>query len=595
MHETIGQRLKRERESRYITLEKASADTRIRIVFLQALEADDYSAMPSAAQGRGFLRNYAEYLDLDIDELIAEIQRSAPPAEVSGPLPQVNLAETEIPPLTDGQDEKSASFWTRLLSRRRKVESTPEPIRPTDREADKRIVSTDGEADKRIVSADGEADKRIVSADGEELDTVIPEPSKARKGRKKKVVESATVPPVAAEPVQHAEETEIKPTAESPLEGGEQVEVRGEARQGLGSRLKSLFRVKAAGQDSQAAGVVEPQVEVEEKPEEPVRQLLPADVIFAGIGAQLRERRELISLTIEEVERHTHLRAAFVKALEEGAFDKLPSPVQTRGMLANYAGFLDLDVDAILLRFADALQARRREKYAETPREKIQTQVKPSMPLLRTFIAGDLIFGMMMVVILVTLAIWGVGRVVSLQEEQAQPTAPSIVDVLGDEPLPTASAEATLAADDPAATQIVGGAVLAVTEEGTPEAAANVTVSLFALERVFVRVSVDGEIVFEGRMAPRETQVFNAESQVVILTGDGSALRVTYNGRDLGLMGGAGEVVNSVYTVAGVVTPTATIPPTPTNTPLVTPTFTSTPTPTSTPTLTPTATVTPTP
>jgi len=82
-------------------------------------------------------------------------------------------------------------------------------------------------------------------------------------------------------------------------------------------------------------------------------------------------------------------------------------------------------------------------------------------------------------------------------------------------------------------------------------------------------------------MAPRETQVFQAENQVVVLTGDGSALRVTYNGTDLGLMGGAGEVVNRVYLITGVATPTATIPPTATNTPLVTstptPTFTITP------------------
>ncbi|NOH04548.1 MAG: helix-turn-helix domain-containing protein [Chloroflexi bacterium] len=303
----------------------------------------------------------------------------------------------------------------------------------------------------------------------------------------------------------------------------------------MAGRLKSLFRVKAGGQDSQAAGVVEEKDEVQEKPETPAKPPLPADAILAEIGAQLRERRELISLTMEEVERHTHLRAVFVKALEEGAFDRLPSPVQTRGMLANYAGFLDLDVDAVLLRYADALQARRREKYAETPREKIQTQVKPSMPLLRTFIAGDLIFGMVMVAILITLAIWGVGRVVSLQEERAEPTAPSIVEVLGDEPLPTASAEATVGTvnEPEAATRDLGGAILAVTEEGTPEVPANVTVSIFALERVFVRVSVDGKVVFEGRMAPRETQVFNAENQVVILTGDGSALRITYNGRDL--------------------------------------------------------------
>ena len=71
MSESIGQRLKQEREARFLTLERASADTRIRVVFLQALEADDYSVMPSAAQGRGFLRNYAEYLTLNIDEMIA--------------------------------------------------------------------------------------------------------------------------------------------------------------------------------------------------------------------------------------------------------------------------------------------------------------------------------------------------------------------------------------------------------------------------------------------------------------------------------------------------------------------------------------------
>lgn len=565
MQETIGQRLKREREARFLTLERASADTRIRTVFLQALESDDYSVMPSAAQGRGFLRNYAEYLNLNIDELIAEIQRNAPPPEVSGPLPQVNLVETEIPPLTDSQEEKPASFLTRLLSRRPKVDSTPEviqePAEPVMSEVET-SPSTDEGASPEVVE----------------------ETPKPRKGRKKKVVEEEVAQPI--------EGTEIEPSVESLLEGEEQVQVREEAQPNLLDRIKSIFKFKPKVQDSLPVVVVEEKDETETQKEPPSQPLQPADMIFAEIGMQLRERRELISLTMEEVERHTRLRAVFVKALEDGAFDRLPSPVQTRGMLANYATFLDLDVDAILLRFADALQARRREKYAETPREKIQTQVKPSMPFLRTFIAGDLIFGVAIITILVALAIWGVGRVVSLQEEQAEPTAPSIVDVLGDDDLlPTASAEVTfVAVDDPAlATAAAGEVESFVTEVGTSEVAANVTVSVFALERVFVRISVDGEIAFEGRMAPGENKVFNAENQVVILTGDGSALRITYNGRDLGLMGGAGEVVSSVYTIAGVVTPTATIPPTPTNTPPTTPTFTPTSTPT------PTATGTPTP
>ena len=532
MQETIGQRLKREREARYLTLERASAETRIRAVFLSALEADDYSVMPSAAQGRGFLRNYAEYLALDIDELIADIQRNPmSPPEVSGPLPQVNLVETEIPPLTNEEDEKpSRRFWTRLLSRKPKADAT--------------LIAVEENAVERAES----------------------EPA-----------------PVDEEP---AAETESQPSDEIQPDGAAQVEVRDEAKPGLLARLKSIFQFKPKQTESESLSA-EPEIEVQEITEDvQAAPSKPADQILAEIGMQLRERRELISLTVEEVERHTHMRAVFVKALEEGAFDKLPSPVQTRGMLVNYATFLDLDVDQVLLRFADALQARRREKYAETPRENIQTRVTPSIPFLRMFVAGDLLFGVVMIAILFALAIWGVGRIVSLQDEsQAEPTAPSIVDVLGDLPLPTPSSELTfIPVDDPSLSTLAVPGDAAATEEAPPtEATSNVTVSLFALERVFVRVSVDGEVAFEGRMAPRETKVFNADDQVMVLSGDGAALRISYNGSDLGLMGGVGEVVNNVYTIAGVVTPTATIPPTPTNTPLVTMTLSPTATSTMTP------------
>lgn len=529
MQETIGQRLKRERETRYLSLEKAAEETRIRRVFLQALEADDFSAMPSAAQGRGFLRNYAEYLSLNIDELIAELQRNPlPPAEVSGPLPLVNLAETELPPLTQPQDEEPAPrFWmlrpgsalARFLNRKPKVDFTPEPLQEST------VEVTIGEV-------------------------------------------------------------QDQPSGGISADGGEKVETEEEPKQSWMGRVASLFKIKVKKQDSDSAVNLPPEEE-QTPPPEPVKPDKPADAIMAEIGAKLRERRELISLTVDEVERHTHLRKVFVKALEEGAFDKLPSTVQTRGMLSNYASFLDLDVDTVLLRYADALQARRREKYADTPREQIQTQVNPSMPILRTFIAGDVLFGVVMIAVLVGLAIWGVGRLLNPQEEtQVQPTSPSIVDVLGNLAQPTASPELTFVpVDDPSvATSGAGGGELPTLEVTVPTSTANVVVDVFALERVFVRVSVDGEVAFEGRMAPRETKLFEANDQVVILTGDASALRITYNGTDLGLMGGPGEVVNRVYLISGVVTPTATIPPTPTNTPLTTPTFT--PTSTSTPTAT---------
>jgi cytoskeletal protein RodZ len=583
MSESIGQQLKKERIARYLTLEKASEATRIRTVFLQALEADDYSVMPSAAQGRGFLRNYAEYLELNIDEMLAEIQRNiqSQTAEVSGPLPQVNLVETEIPPLTESADEKPArSFLTSLFGRRPKAESALQET-PLKDEAAPIEMDVAELAPQEEVSA-------------VEIEVEQPKP----RGRKKKKVEveieveveaevDVEIPqPAVVETVgQLAEVTEINAEAPIlPIEA-EQVEVKSETEPGLLSKFVTMFRSRFVKKELQpdseiktedTPAITEPEVELNAPAQ-------PADVIFAEIGLQLRERRELISLTFDEVERHTKLRTAFVKALEEGAFDKLPSPVQTRGMLANYATFLDLNTDAILLRFADGLQARRFEKYAETPRDKIQTEVVTSMPFLRSFIAGDLIFGVLMIAILAALAIWGVGRVVSSQEEQNAVVTVPAINVLGGTPTPTLDLTSSPAVETPLAALDGTTTVEALPIPGEN---ANVVVSIFAVERAFIRISVDGELIFEGRISPRETKVFEAVDQVVILTGNAAALRVTYNGRDLGLMGGIGEVVNRVYLISGVVTPTATIPPTPTNTLPVT----DTATPTGTPTFTPTAT-----
>jgi cytoskeletal protein RodZ len=59
------------RESKGLTLEQAAEDTRIREKFLAALETGDHHALPGAVYTKGFLRNYAEYLDLDSADLVA--------------------------------------------------------------------------------------------------------------------------------------------------------------------------------------------------------------------------------------------------------------------------------------------------------------------------------------------------------------------------------------------------------------------------------------------------------------------------------------------------------------------------------------------
>ena len=103
-------------------------------------------------------------------------------------------------------------------------------------------------------------------------------------------------------------------------------------------------------------------------------------------------------------------------------------------------------------------------------------------------------------------------------------------------------------------------------------------------ERVFLRVIVDGEVKQDGRVAPGAALVFDGSERIEVLTGNGSAIQVIYNQFDFGQMGNPGEVVNRIYTLDGIQTPTPTVSPTPSNTPRIQPS--ATPTLTSTPTLT---------
>jgi cytoskeletal protein RodZ len=131
MPESIGQRLRQAREARRLTIEKAAEATRLRPQYLQALEKDDYSVMSSAAQGRGFLRLYSEFLGLNLDEILSGMKTSADAAAQPSatPVPEADatpapasLAEP-VPASTPDLKPARSGFWARLL--RKSVPAAP--------------------------------------------------------------------------------------------------------------------------------------------------------------------------------------------------------------------------------------------------------------------------------------------------------------------------------------------------------------------------------------------------------------------------------------------------------------------------------------
>jgi cytoskeleton protein RodZ len=71
----LGTLLVRAREARGLTLEDAERDTRISRRYLQALETEQFEAIPAPVYARGFLRSYSQYLGLDPQEMLALFPR----------------------------------------------------------------------------------------------------------------------------------------------------------------------------------------------------------------------------------------------------------------------------------------------------------------------------------------------------------------------------------------------------------------------------------------------------------------------------------------------------------------------------------------
>ena len=476
MADSLGEQLKNARLERKFTLDQVSQATHIKVRYLEALENDQREVLPSDAQGKGFLRLYADYLGLPVLPLLATWGRNK--------LAGTNSSSTPIPVVKQNETEPSDTA---------EVIFTP-PVKPT----------------------------------AEVIFTPSHEPSE-----------------------------KTFPAGEIPVE--EQTE------------SIIISPPKAPATDSQN--------------------------IYIEIGKTLRGQREALGLTVPDAERYTHVRVRYIEALEDGRMEDLPSLVQGRGMLNNYAHFLELDTDTLLSLFADALQARRVEHASPPPKTGLfnhRRKVVPSSPLKR-FLTPDLLIGVALILFLFVFAIWGAVQVSAINNSKLAATAPSMSQVLLNTTTPlvlpsvTASPRATSFLDEDAATDVPGSAESAGGET-TPTLSVlgknPFQLNIVAHQRTWVQVTIDGKVSFNGLVTPGTAYPFSAAKKIELLTGDAAALEVYYNQNDLGTLGTQGQVVNLIFDSAGIQTPTPGFTATPTITQPAT--LTSLPSPTHvTPTITP--------
>jgi hypothetical protein len=97
------------------------------------------------------------------------------------------------------------------------------------------------------------------------------------------------------------------------------------------------------------------------------------------IGNSLREARQRKELDFPELEQGTKIRAKYLRALEDEAFETLPGPTYVKGFLRTYADYLGLDgqlyVDEYNVRYGTGEEVLERSvRSSSTPRPRARSR-----------------------------------------------------------------------------------------------------------------------------------------------------------------------------------------------------------------------------
>lgn len=305
------------------------------------------------------------------------------------------------------------------------------------------------------------------------------------------------------------------------------------------------------------------------------------------IGHILREARENKGLTLEDVQTNIRINVRYLSALESGNYSALPTPVHVRGFLRNYARYLGLDPQPLLDRYLvvqgqDVRTVTRSEEDISPDNPLVERQDQPFFDPVNLEVNGkgfDSVSNggsngsMLQIVIIIALVIalalianrfipmlMGRGGEGNVVQEFTAAIQEVVADVTGATPTPT---EEMTPEQSAGSSVFIEGTEQPIvdTSRNNPGAAGTPTptrpplpatldeiqLKLDILERTWVEVTIDGNVVSSGIARANDSLEWTAQTEAKVLTGNAAGVFVTINDVALGRLGGRGERHEEVW------------------------------------------------
>jgi cytoskeleton protein RodZ len=252
---------------------------------------------------------------------------------------------------------------------------------------------------------------------------------------------------------------------------------------------------------------------------------------MSALGDTFRSARESQGLTLAEVAERTHIRSVYLEAIEAEAWQAIGPPVYVRGFIRSYARSLGLDPDAAVAAYA-----------ASTPGGVPVAQPVPrAEPLLgdrRNAAKRGLSIGAVAAVLVAFALVLFVGfQYVDYQRGQAVPANA------------VSAAPKRHPAQPGRAVHEIPVPATSVAAEPRPTAKSEPHASGFAVrlrDSSWLRIVVDGKLEMEGLYRKGTERTFAGRSATVRV-GNAGGVDISVDGKDLGPMGGLGDVAERSY------------------------------------------------
>ena len=273
-------------------------------------------------------------------------------------------------------------------------------------------------------------------------------------------------------------------------------------------------------------------------------QQQPATVPENLIGKTLREAREAKGLTLAQVSDTTRISKAYLQAVEEDAYQKIPGEVFVKGVLRGYGNFLGLDGAKLVEQYKILAQGMRPEEAAsfkirEATNVKITPTFKPNEDTPQSS-KNSLLTGLVVLVVLLLAVCAYYFMIVAKPAGSVTAPATSVAPAAAAQTAPAPQAPAPKTTDPAkpvAATAPVNPGQPAVPGTAQPNpAAANpapgtVAVNVECKGICWLQVFDGDKKIFEGTLGKGQTNTFTSKDKIRIVYGNIKDVAITVNGQ----------------------------------------------------------------